>query len=159
MSLAQATDEEILHSLNEIKNDFYTGPKKPQSIELTVGDRTFFVIIRLINVGSKDCHLKDYKYPLLELYWWRPRPPREELHIAPVELETPEKKYKFVFDVTCFPHIAIFPIESELFKSQPWAEKFRLTTSGFGYAASLTWSEICDVLRYCDKMARLKAFW
>ncbi len=129
-------------------------------------NKTFFIYVR---AGKRLSHpeeifdnIADYKKVSIELYHYKDPPPIEETHMDPIEFAAPEpdgttKVYRFVFDVHVFPHISINPPREEPFKSQAWAQSFQ--RASFGYVATLPWHDVCDIIRYCDKISRLKLFW
>lgn len=161
MSLSKATDEQILQM---IESHGPASPDNPLAYHGTIGD-TFYISI----YAGKDNpapgmpevleHLIDYETLGIELYYYRPPPPKEETHMDPLEMEFDGKKYRFEFNVTVFPHLSIDPNHDTQFKSQPWAKKFRRHITGMGYRADVSLHMVCEILRYCDRMARLKMFW
>jgi hypothetical protein len=160
MSLTTATDEQILQVIEESGS---SGTDNQLTFTGNVGN-TFVVQIFAGLDGSSDPqemleHLIDYKLIGIELYYMRPSPSKDELTMEPVEFEGPDgKKYRFEFDVHCWPHIAIDPANDQQFKSQSWAIGFH-RGAAFGYRKKVDPHTLCDILRYCDRMARLKMFW
>jgi len=160
MSLNSATDEQILQVIEESGS---SGKDKLLTFTGSVGD-TFVVQIFAGESNSSDPgeileHLIDYKLLAIELYYLRPAPSKDELTMEPIEFEAADgKKYRFEFDVHCWPHIAIDPANDLQFKSQAWATGFHRGTA-FGYRKKVDPHTLCDILRYCDRMARLKMFW
>lgn len=160
MSLTTATDEQILQVIEEHGS---SGTGRLHTFTGNVGN-TFVVQVFAGEETSSDPaeileHLIDYKLVGLELYYLRPSPSKEELTMDPVEFEGADgKKYRFEFDVHCWPHIAIDPANDPQFKGQPWATDFR-RGAAFGYRKKVDPHTLCDILRYCDRMARLKMFW
>jgi hypothetical protein len=62
----------------------------------------------------------------------------------------------------------IHPQEDVRFKEQEWASKFKLRATVSGGPGSSVWQEswaqisldtLCEIMIYCDKIFRLKAFW
>ena len=160
MSLTKATDEQILQVIEEAGS---SGTDQLLTFTGSIAD-TFVVQVFGGEDGSSDPaeileHLIDYKLLGLELYYLKPAPPKEELAMDPIEFTDAEgKTYRFEFDVSCWPHQAIDPSNDQQFKSQPWAQGFHRGTA-FGYRKKVDPHTLCEILRYCDKMARLKMFW
>lgn len=160
MSLSNATDEQILQVIEDAGS---SGTDQLLTFTGTIAD-TFLVQVFAGEDNSSDPgeileHLKDYKLVGVELYYYRPQPPKEELQMDPIEFDLPDgTKYKFVFDVHCFPHLAIDPANDQQFKGQPWATGFH-RGAAFGYRKKVDPHTLCNILRYCDKMSRLKMFW
>lgn len=165
MSLSKATDEQILQIIEE----HGAVEDSPNAYHSTLGN-TFYVVVHAgedspkrgkpptAKPPEKLAHLSDYQELQIELYYLKPMPPKEELKMDPIEFEFDDKKYKFEFDLKCFPHIAINPINNNQFKSQPWAQGFQ-SGPALGYSKKVDPHTLCDILRYCDRMARLKLFW
>jgi len=157
MHLSKATDEQILQM---IEGHGPIGPDCPLTYHGVIGN-TFYINI----YASKENptpglpevlgHLIDYDKLGIELYYHRPQPPKEELEMPPIEIGG----YRFEFNVRCFPHIAIDPNTDPQFKTQPWSKYFRRHVTGKGYRADVDLHTVCEILRYCDRMARLKMFW
>lgn len=160
MSLTKATDEQILQVIEDAGS---SGTDQLLTFAGSIAD-TFMVMVYAGEDNSSDPgeilpHLSEYQKVGVELYYYRHQPPKEELKMDPMEFTTPDgKKYKFEFDVSCFPHIAIDPSRDQQFKTQPWAQGFHKGRA-FGYRKKVDPHTLCDILRYCDKMARLKMFW
>lgn len=156
MSLIKATDDQILNTIDTINHDV---TEDVLTYIFTIGD-TFYIQVK---GGSQELPrqgngLRDCPIIRIALYYLKPYPVPSELKMAPIELDTPEVKYKFEIDMRCFPHIGIDPRNDMQFKSQPWAERF-YRGNGFGYEAEVDRAILCSILRYCDQMARLKVFW
>lgn len=163
MTISQLTDEQVFASIESIES---SGDNEKLVFGFSI-NKTFFVYVR----AGKDSsipervleHLGDYSKVTIELYHYKDPPPIEETHMDPIEFECPEpdgniKVYRFEFDVHVFPHIGINPNEEEPFKNQSWAKQFQ--RGGFiGYTALLPVKEVCNIIRYCDKISRLKLFW
>lgn len=156
MSLSQLTDEELLAM---IKSHGPISEDSPLTYHGTIGSVFYVTLYAGDNPTEELDSLNDYHSLGLELYYYRPPPPKEETHMDPVELDFDGKKYRFEFNVSVFPHITINPSTDEQFKSQPWADTFRRHVTGFGYRADVSPHTVCEILRYCDRMARLKMFW
>lgn len=159
MSLSQATDEQILLGIEAYGS---SGTDQLLTFSFSIGG-VFFVQVFAGEDSSSDPaevleSLVDYKGLGVELYYQKPMPPKEELRMEPIEIDTGDKVYKFEFNVSCFPHIAIDPSSDVQFKTQPWAKGFH-RGSFIGYRAKVDTHTLCEILRYCDKMSRLKMFW
>jgi hypothetical protein len=163
MTISQLTDEQIMAAIESIESS-------DESKGLTYGfsiNKTFFIYVKagpnLSVPEDKLEHLKDYKKVSIELYHYKDPPPIEETHMDPIEFKATQtdgtiKIYRFEFDLKVFPHHTIDPKREEPFKSQPWAESFN-RGSYINFGAMLPWRDICDIIRYCDKISRLKLFW
>lgn len=160
MSMSKATDEMILQVIEEAGS---SGTDQLLTFTGSIAD-TFVVQVFAGEDNSSDPgeileHLIQYKLVGIELYYWKPMPPPSDLKMDPVEFEGPDgKKYRFEFDLHCWPHIAIDPPNDPQFKTQSWAQGFR-RGNAFGYRKKVDPHTLCDILRYCDRMARLKMFW
>lgn len=157
MYLSKATDAQILQM---IESRGPIGPDSPLTYHGTIAN-TFYVTIY---AGKENPapglpevleHLTDYPKLGIELYYWKPQPPKEEIEMPPIEIGG----YRFIFNTRCFPHIAIDPSNDPQFKDQSWSKHFRRHVTGVGYRADLDIHTVCNILRYCDRMARLKMFW
>jgi hypothetical protein len=160
MSFSKATDEQILQAIE------VHGPTESNPLNFvgTIGN-TFYISIYAGEdnpaPGAPETldRLTDYKTLGIELYYFQPMPPKEELKMDPIEFKTEDKVYRFEFDVSCFPHISINPANDPQFKTQSWSQRFRRHITGVGYRADVDLHTLCEILRYCDRMARLKMFW
>jgi hypothetical protein len=154
MSIEQVSDEELLNILEKAKEPVF---EELRTIVFTFGN-VFYIWMSADGPPGAE-KLTDITDFAIEIYHWRPMPPAADMTMDPIEFDTPEKKYKFEFDVKVFPHIAIDPRKEEHFKDQPWAKLFG-KTNGFGYGAkSLDPHTFCDIVRYCYKLSKLRAFW
>jgi hypothetical protein len=163
MTISKLSDEQVFASIESIES---SGDEEKLVFGFAI-NKTFFVYVRAgkgtsIPERMLD-HLSEYSKVTMELYHYKDPPPIEETHMDPIEFECPEpdgtiKVYRFTFDVQCFPHIGINPVHEEPFKSQPWAAAFQ-RGSWIGYTALLPIKDVCDIIRYLDKISRLKLFW
>jgi hypothetical protein len=160
MSLLKATDNQILDTLETIDHSV---TEDTLTYIFTIGE-TFYIQVK---GGSQELPrqgngLRDCPVIKIALYYLKPYPIPTELTVygetESFEVETPETTYKFDFEWKYFPHIGIDPKNDAQFKSQPWADKF-FRGNGFGYEAEVDRVTLCNILRYCDQMARLKVFW
>lgn len=163
-TISQLTDEQIIRSVESIGNQAATDGKLLYGFSI---NKTFFIQIE----GGEGFSyppkvledLSKYEKLTIELYHYKDPPPIEETHMDPIEFSYTEddgtvKVYRFEFDVQVFPHICIDPKTEEPFKNQPWAGSFQ-RGNFVNYSAMLPWRDLCDVIRYCDKISRLKLFW
>jgi hypothetical protein len=163
MTISQLSDQQIIAAVQSIGSS-------SEDNGLTYGfsiNKTFFIYVKAAHSNSQPNakleHLEDYQKVSIELYHYKELPPTEETRMDPIEFESKDeegniKVYKFEFDVKVFPHLTIDPTREEPFKSQPWAQSFERGRF-VNYTALLPWRDVCDVIRYCDKISRLKLFW
>ena len=156
MSFSEATDEQIFEI---IKSHGPVSSDNDAAYHGVIGDTFYICAYTEDNPPEKLEKLSDYKTLGIELYYYKPMPPKEELQMDPIEFEGNGKKYRFEFNVRCFPHISIDPTNDPQFNTQVWSKKFQRHVTGMGYRADVDPHTFCEILRYCDKMARLKMFW
>lgn len=163
MTISQLSDEQIIASIESIES---SASDENYCFGFSI-NKTFFIYVRagarLSHPDSMLENIADYQKVSTELYHYKDPPPIEETHMDPIEFETKEpdgtiKVYRFEFDVKFFPHVCINPQMEEPFKNQPWAKQFQ-RGSFVNYVAMLPWKDVCDIIRYCDKISRLKLFW
>ena len=77
----------------------------------------------------------------------------EDLAIAKLMPDMDICGYKITFNVHVFPHKAIIVRYDERFKAQKWAKIFK------GSKALVSLKDLCAILRFCEKLSHLKAFW
>jgi hypothetical protein len=65
--------------------------------------------------------------------------------------------FEIKMNIHVWPHRAIAPSKDDRFKDQIWASKFKLGT--MGYKAQVSPQEFAEIIRYCDQISGLKAFW
>lgn len=162
-TVSQLTDEQILYSIESVGS---SGTDQLLTFAFSL-NKTFFIMVKAGMDGTSEPadileHLTDYKEMTIELYHHRDPPPPEMLQMDPIEFEAEKDGqkivYKFEFDVQCFPHLMIDPKSEEPFKNQPWAEGFR--RGRFVNAPGrFDVHTLCEIIRYCDKISRLKMFW
>jgi hypothetical protein len=174
MNASQLTDQELITSIQSVgpqPMDSYEESSKYLFYNFSIG-KTFYISIHAgfaLSVPEDILeNLADYEKVSIRLYHYKEPPPIEDTHMDPMEFsfQNPDgttQLYKFSFNVRVFPHIKIDPSREEPFKHQPWAESFsRSLTRNLNFADDATilpWRDVCDVIRYCDKISRLKMFW
>lgn len=153
MNISQFSDAQIIDWIESARN--YSDGNE-LNYELSINE----VFVVQVSVAAKEIieHLRDNEKIAIRLFYYKDPPPIEETQIDPMEFEYVEsngniKKYKVEFDINIFPHITIFPKNEEHFKSQSWSKSF------INNLAVLQWHDICDIIRYCDKISKLKLFW
>lgn len=100
--------------------------------------------------------LKDYKWFTVEL--WDHREVENDVAPSDVKWQMPGfPEFHIKIEYIVWPHIAIDPRYDERFKEQSWAKDFN---QGYmGYNASVTPATLGEIVRFCDKISGLKAFW
>ena len=85
---------------------------------------------------------------------------RSLLEMKPLEISTPDGNYyKFNFDVRYNPTTPIHFLKDQRFNTQGWdmVPTQDLTNKSWGMIVSL--DTMCDIIRYCYRIANVKAFW
>jgi hypothetical protein len=166
--LSEATDEQLLKAIEEYGS---SGTDTLLTFDFTLGGTEekplFYIAVKAGEDNTSDPaevldSLLKYQKVAIELYFWQPMPPPEDLKMDDITFDGTNEKgekvtYKFTFDVRCFPHRAIDVLSYEHFKDQPWAKEFHRGT--IGYIAKVDLATVCNIVRYCDKIGRLKMFW
>jgi hypothetical protein len=166
MTISQLSDQQIIAAIESIGSS--TDSSQALSFNFSI-NKTFFIMIKAGEGSSVPSDIKEaselanFKKVSIELFHYKDPPPIEETHMDPIEFSTTEpdgsiKIYRFEFDVKFFPHIAIDSMAEEPFKNQPWSGSFQ-RGNFVNRVAMLPWRDICDIIRYCDKISRLKLFW
>lgn len=112
-------------------------------------------------------HLSDYQKLSIELWDHAEMPPGDH-SMEPLVIQ--ENQYgthpamTFNFNVRVFPHKPIAVLHDERFKNQRWAKHFlKPNALGMGTSASskamVSPDMVCTILRYCQKISTMKAFW
>lgn len=168
MSLSQSTDEQILKGLDKLSS---SGTDQMISISFVLGDKdankpVFFLMVKAGELGSSEPDemldsISKYSKVSVELYYYRDLTEDEVSTLNedsdPVEFEIDGQKFSVNIDWHVFPHLAIDPRSDELFKEQLWASLFNRAT--IGYMAKVDLPTLCQIIRFCDQMSGLKAFW
>ena len=139
-SFSEISNSDMLDMMQSYR---YPSETKGWGIDINTGE--FLILISNMEISNaKIDHIKNCDFVSVELYDYREPPKPEEL--AMPDLYMPDGT-KIKFEVSCFPHIRIYPNQDTRFKNQPWANNCYFTTN-----------ELCDIVRYCVKLPGLKAF-
>jgi hypothetical protein len=88
---------------------------------------------------------------------------QEELDLCkndtPLHYKIPGTDQEFFINIqwNLFPHTGINPMDDDRFKHMPWASDFKYHT--MTAEALLPPALCCDIIRFCDQISGLKAFW
>lgn len=106
------------------------------------------------------CPLHKYSSFTVDLYDYAEK--SEEMKAAEGPFD-----HKYVFpgmgdfwvklDFRVWPHRKIYPSRDDRFKDLEWAKSFKQYSTT--HSATLPANTIFDIIRYCDKISGLKAFW
>lgn len=110
--------------------------------------------------ASLDLPLKDYELLTLEI--WDYREMSDEMKGAEgpsnTSFKMPDGSDFFInLQFHAWPHKTIDPRSDDRFRDQEWASKFNLCN--LTAEAHLSPATIGEIIRFCDKISGLKAFW
>lgn len=161
------TNKELLAALQELGS---SGTDQHFCIALDNG--VFHIHITGGEMGESEPEkmlpsLADYEKLSVEL-WDHKEMPEGDFSMEPLVIKENQygthPGYTFTFNVHVFPHKPIMVPHDERFRNQRWAKQFM---RGTALGPTLTGSSkamvspdvLCTILRYCEKISTMKAFW